>query len=122
MADIEIHRAHHLGLKGARAAADKMAEHLGTKFGLSGDWSGNTLHFQRPGVSGTLAITDRDVDLAVSLGFLLKAMKGSIERAVHEELDKLFAARAPTAKAAPAKDKPAAVKSKKGPARPKKGG
>ena len=37
MADIELNRTHHLGLKGARAAADKMAEKLGEKFDLSGD-------------------------------------------------------------------------------------
>ena len=116
MADIEIHRAHRLGLKAARAAADKMAEHLGTKFGLTGDWSGNVLNFQRPGVTGSLSVSDENVDLSVSLGFLLKAMKGSIEAAVNHELDKLFAAKAP------AKEKPAAVKPKKGPARPKKGG
>jgi len=116
MADIEIHRAHQLGLKAARAAADQMAEHLGTKFGLKGDWTGNVLNFQRPGVTGSLAVTDKDVDLSVSLGFLLKAMKGSIEAAVNHELDKLFAAKA-------AAGKPAAeARSKKGPARPKKGG
>ena len=116
MPDIEIHRPHHLGMKEARAAAERMAETLGTKFGLTGDWAGNVLNFQRPGVSGSLSISDKAVDLSVSLGFLLKAMKGSIEQAVNHELDKLFAAKAP------AKDKPAAVKPKKGPARPKKGG
>ena len=46
MADIEIRRAHNLGLKAARAAADKMAEHLGTKFGLQGGWEGNTLQLR----------------------------------------------------------------------------
>jgi putative polyhydroxyalkanoate system protein len=111
MADIEIHRVHNLGMKAARAAADKMAEHLGRKFDLKGDWEGNTLRFERPGVSGALAIDDKALKLSVSLGFLLKAMKGSIESAVRQELDKLFAetpAPRPTAKkAAP---------------RPKKGG
>jgi predicted Zn-dependent protease len=36
MADITLKRAHQLGLKGARAAADKMAEKLNEKFDLAG--------------------------------------------------------------------------------------
>lgn len=91
MADIEIHRAHQLGLKGARAAADRMAEHLGRKFDLKGAWAGNVLRFERPGVSGSLAISDKDLNLSVALGFLLKAMKGSIQRSIEQELDSLFA-------------------------------
>lgn len=115
MADIDIKRAHNLGLKAARVAADKMAEHLGKKFGLQGEWQGNTLAFQRPGVTGSLAIDDRDLRLIVNLGILLKMMKPSIEGAVHEQLDKLFAQ-----KAAPkgGEEKP---KPKKAAARPKKG-
>ena len=104
MADIDIKLAHNLGLKAARVAADKMAEHLGRKFGLEGDWKGNVLEFERPGVTGSLAVDDKDLRLTVNLGFLLKAMRGSIEGAVQEELDKLFKAK------------------KKAPARPKKAG
>ena len=90
MADIVLNRTHHLGLKDARAAADKMAEKLGEKFDLSGAWEGDTLHFHRPGVNGRLAVTDHDMKLDVTLGFMLKMMKGPIERAVHEQLDKVL--------------------------------
>ena len=90
MADITLNRKHDLGLKGARTAADKMADKLKQQFGLSGDWQGNTLSFDRPGVTGKLAVTDHDMNLEVTLGFLLKAMKGPIERAVHEQLDKVL--------------------------------
>ncbi len=116
MADIDIHRVHNLGLKAARAAADRMAEHLGRKFDLKGDWEGNVLTFQRPGVTGSLAISDKDLRLSVSLGFLLKAMKGSIENAIAHELDTLFAPKAATSAAAKAPPK-----SKKAPGSPKKG-
>jgi len=116
MADIDIKRSHNLGLKAARVAADKMAEHLGKKFGLEGEWEGNTLAFQRPGVTGSLAIDERDLRLVVNLGLLLKMMKPSIEGAVQHELDTLFAQKAA---AAPRGEKP---KSKKAAARPKKGG
>jgi len=121
MADIDIKRAHNLGLKAARAAADKMADHLGKKFGLEGEWSGNTLNFQRPGVTGSLAIDDKDLRLLVSLGMLLKMMKPSIETAVKQQLDTLFAEKAApaAAKPRPEAEKP---KAKKAPARPKKAG
>lgn len=91
MADIDLKRVHNLGMKAARHAADEMAADLGKKFGLAGGWTGNTLHFDRPGVTGTLVLTEKDLHLTVKLGFLLKMMRSSIERAVHEELDTLFA-------------------------------
>jgi putative polyhydroxyalkanoate system protein len=117
MADIDLHRVHNLGLKAARAAADRMAEHLGRRFDLKGAWEGNVLRFERPGVTGSLAVDDKDLRLSVSLGFLLKAMKGSIESAIAHELDTLFAERKAT--------KPATAKAtagKKAPAPPKRGG
>ena len=123
MADIDIKRAHNLGLKAARAAADKMGDELGKKFGLQGDWKGNVFNFERPGVTGSLAIDDKDLRLHVSLGMLLKMMKPSIETAVKQQLDTLFAEKAPAAKPvegkAPQGEK---AKAKKAPARPKKGG
>jgi len=110
MADIDVKRIHNLGLDAARRAADKLAADLGKKFDLKGDWKGNVLHFQRPGVTGTLGIDPKALHLTVSLSFLLKAMKGSIERAVMEELDELFP------------ERKAAARPKTAPARRKKGG
>lgn len=88
MADISLKRTHSLGLKGAHAAANKMAEKLGEKFALTSTWAGNTMNFTRPGVNGTLAISESDITLEVTLGFMLKMMKGPIEQSVHEQLDK----------------------------------
>lgn len=125
MADIEIKRAHHLGLEAARAAADKMAEHLGRKFGLQGDWIGNTLKFQRPGVTGSLAIDDDDLKLVVNLGLMLKMMRPSIEAAVVQQLDSLFkegAAPRPPSRGDGASSGAGGARSKKAGTRPKKGG
>ena len=91
MADIELHRVHALGLEGARAAADRMMEQLSARFGLQGTWEGNVLRFERPGVSGRLAVDERNLSLDVTLGFLLRAMRGSIQAEVLRELDRLFA-------------------------------
>lgn len=116
MADIDLHRVHNLGLKAARVAADRMAGDLGRKFDLRGDWVGNVLRFERPGVTGSLSITDKDLRLSITLGFLLKAMKASIEKAVVHELDTLFAERASPG------ERSAAPRSKKGPPPRKRGG
>jgi len=113
VADIELTRVHDLGLAGAREAAERMAEKLGRQFGLNGTWHGNVLRFERPGVNGTLTLTDKDVRLSVALGFLLKAMRGSIESAVVEQLDALFTGHKPPA------PRP---RSPKAAPRPKKGG
>ena len=87
MADIDIRRVHDLGLAGARSVAEKMAADLARKFDLKGDWQGNVLRFERPGVNGVLTVSDKDLHLSVALGFLLKAMKSSIEQSVMHELD-----------------------------------
>jgi putative polyhydroxyalkanoate system protein len=121
MPDIDLKRVHHLGMKAARAAADEMAADLGRKFGLVGSWTGNTLHFDRPGVTGKLALTEKDLHLTVTLGFLLKALRGSIERAVHEELDTLFASHG-AAKPAPRAASKKPVSPKTGSGARKKGG
>jgi putative polyhydroxyalkanoate system protein len=99
MADIEVSRAHGLGLAGAREAADRMMESLEERFGLRGAWDGNVLRFERPGVSGHLAIDEGKLHLAVTLGFLLRAMRGSIQAEVIRELDRLFGDPTPSARA-----------------------
>jgi putative polyhydroxyalkanoate system protein len=112
MPDIDL--KHALGIEGARAAADRMAQDLRRRFGLSGDWSGNTLRFERPGLSGSLVVAETMVHITATLGFLMKAMKPSIEKAIEGELDRLVA----TAPGKAARGEPAA---KKPAARPKTG-
>ena len=115
MADIDIRRAHNLGHAAAKAAADRMADNLGKKFGLKGEWQGDVMTFQGTGVTGTLTVGPKDLHIAATLGFLLKAMRASIEQAVTRELDTILAAK-PAAKAAPAapKKKKASESRKKG--------
>ncbi|HSN20678.1 MAG TPA: polyhydroxyalkanoic acid system family protein [Usitatibacter sp.] len=120
MADIELHRQHGMGLPAARRAAEQMAADLGRKFDVRASWQGDTLRFERPGVSGHVVLTERDLQLSISLGFLLKAMKSSIEKLIHQELDSLFE-EVPGPRAAPAKP-PRPATPRKAAKRPKKGG
>jgi putative polyhydroxyalkanoate system protein len=122
MADIDIRRPHSLGMRAAREAADQMAEDLGRKFGLSGGWTGNTHHFDRPGVTGSLHLTENELHLTVKLGLLLKMMRGPLETAILRELDTLFEkhGKKPSAGTAQAKPKAGDAPARK-PASPKTG-
>ncbi len=120
MADITLNRDHHLGLKGAKVAADQMIERLSEKFDLTGKWQGNVMNFSRPGVNGCLTISESNMSLEVTLGFLLKAMKGPIERSCHEQLDQVLKSAKPAAKAAPKAVSKSAVKLSAKPATTKK--
>ena len=72
--------------------ADRLLEKLGQDFGLQGHWAGDVLRFHRPGVQGQLALGPGDLRLQVTLGFLLKAMRGKIEHSIRGELERLFPA------------------------------
>jgi putative polyhydroxyalkanoate system protein len=90
MPDIDLRRAHALPLEEARRVADAMVERLGREFGVRGQWAGNVLRFNRPGVEGQLAVSEDEIHLTATLGFMLKAMQSGIQRAVERELDRLF--------------------------------
>ena len=113
MADIHIERAHSMPLKKARDAADDFAQRLNDKFELASEWDGDTLHFKRSGVSGTLALTKSSVTIDVQLGFLLSAFAGKMEGHIKDNLDQLFG-KAGAKVAATAAAKPAAAKKKSG--------
>ena len=101
MAEIHIQRAHAMPVKKARDAANSFAERLDDKFELEHEWNGDTLHFSRSGVSGTLALTKNAVTIDVKLGFLLSAFAGKMEGHINDNLNQLFG----KAAAAPAKKK-----------------
>jgi putative polyhydroxyalkanoate system protein len=114
MADLRIHRKHHLGLAKARETAWKWAEAAEEKFGMEctvieGETS-DTVEFTRAGVDGTLIVTADAFELEAKLGFLLGAFRHRIETEIEENLDALLqaGARKPAAKAA----KKAAAKKK----------
>ena len=91
MATIEFRRDHTLGLKKARAAADRVAQEMEREFGMTSEWDGNTLRFARTGVSGELLVQKGHVELNATLGFLLSAFKGRIEETLHRNFDQYFA-------------------------------
>ncbi|MGA2549870.1 MAG: polyhydroxyalkanoic acid system family protein [Burkholderiaceae bacterium] len=93
MSAIDLHRRHGVNLKQAKSAAKRLQSQIEKEFDLKGNWKGNTLHFSRSGLSGTLVVTDKDVDIHVELGLLLSALRGRIQSEIESKLDELFGAR-----------------------------
>ncbi len=100
MADIHITRSHAMPLKKAREAADRFADQLAEKFDLESQWHGDTLHFSRAGVNGSLTLGRGSVEIRAKLGLLLSAFKSSFEGHIKDNLERVFGETAPPRKAA----------------------
>jgi putative polyhydroxyalkanoate system protein len=90
MSEIRISRHHGMSLKKAKAAAEHFAAELAAEFDIEYAWNGNILEFQRPGVSGTISVDKKDVEIRARLGLLLLLMRSTIEREIHRFCDENF--------------------------------
>jgi len=91
MAHISVERTHSLGLEAAREKARPLVEKLAGQYGLTPEWSGNTVKLKRSGVNGTLAIGEKTIKVDVKLGLLMSAMSGMIQAEIERSLDKALA-------------------------------
>ena len=89
-ARISIGKTHHLSHRKAKDTAERLAKDLEKRFGLAWEWEGDHVRFERPGLSGSMHVGKTRITLDVSLGLLLTALKPSIEKAIHDELDRLI--------------------------------
>ena len=89
MATITVSKRHNLSHKKAKAVAERLANDIEKRFALAWNWEGDHVHFQRPGVSGSMHVGTKDIRLDVKLGLLLTPLKPAIEREIHAQLDQL---------------------------------
>ncbi len=95
---LHIHRPHTLGLPAARQAAHQWAKKAQAKFDMQCTYgegatdAGDTLHFSRPGMEGTLQVTGERFELQAELGFLFAAFKERIAAEIEGQFDKLIGA------------------------------
>jgi putative polyhydroxyalkanoate system protein len=92
MADISIVQEHRMTPNMARAAAQKMADRITTEYGLSCQWEGDVLRFERSGVQGSLTLDEQRAAMRIELGFLMSAFATAIEAKVTESMRKVFCA------------------------------
>jgi putative polyhydroxyalkanoate system protein len=90
MPSIDIRRSHDKSMKEARAAVERVADKIAQKFDVECGWNGNSLEFERSGVHGKISLGKGEVHVVANLGFLLMALRGTIEAEIHKYLDREF--------------------------------
>jgi putative polyhydroxyalkanoate system protein len=118
MPDITMIKHHSLPMARARELVQQAADDLAAEFDLRSQWAGDTLHFRRTGVQGQMRVTESEIDLEVTLGFLLRAFKSRFVENIERIFDALLEQAHAAQKAAPGRErsaprKKAAVKTAK---------
>jgi putative polyhydroxyalkanoate system protein len=90
MSEIHIRRVHGMSHDKARKSAEKVARKLEDEFKLAWQWNGDTVHFERTGVHGTLHVGNKEIRLNAKLGFMLGLVAPKIESEIHRHLDEIF--------------------------------
>lgn len=88
---IDIKKEHDKSLTEAQQIADNLAQDLADKFSIDYGWDGDTLVFQRMGVSGEIDVDDKVVHVKARLGFFLSYLEPAVEKEIHRYLDENFA-------------------------------
>ena len=91
MAKIDICRSHQLSMAEAHAIVDQVAARMQEKFGMQGQWQGDTLQLSRPGVNGSIVVASDTIRVHAELGMLLSPLKGMVEQEIQRKLDEHFA-------------------------------
>jgi len=74
----------------AQQAADELASDLAAKFNIEYGWDEERIHFERPGVHGSISVGEREIHVMPHLGFLLSMLKSRIEDEIREYLQSHF--------------------------------
>ena len=90
MFHITICRTHDLTLEQARQVAESVAGQLAARYELNHHWQGDSLHFERSGVSGRIELETGQLRVNVRLGFLLAPMKYLLEQEIQRQLDRIL--------------------------------
>jgi putative polyhydroxyalkanoate system protein len=90
MSQIHIRKKHKLGHARARKTAEELAESLASEYNAKYRWHNDDLEFKSSGVNGRLHVSKDEVDIKVSLGMLLRPLKGKIESSIRSRLDEIL--------------------------------
>ena len=90
MASIDLSRNHSMGKAKAQREADKLAQDLAQKFDFDYAWENDVMHFERPGVNGTIEVRESSIRVCADLSLFLFALKPTVENEIQRYLDKHF--------------------------------
>lgn len=90
MSQIDIHAHHTMSREKAQEAADALSQDLAEKFGIEYAWDEDVICFERTGVNGQIAVTDKDIHIQAKLGFMLALLQAPIEQEIIRYLREHF--------------------------------
>lgn len=90
MPDIHVERSHSLGKEAALKAALQVAERMKDKAQVNYRVVGDVIEFERSGAKGRLVIAPDKVSAEITLGLLMKPMRGVIERKIDDYFARYF--------------------------------
>ena len=85
-----MHARHTMSRENAQAAADELAGDLARTFDIDYAWEGDHIHFERPGVNGTITVRENEIRIEARLGLLLLFLKPQIESEIARYLQEHF--------------------------------
>ncbi len=92
MSNISLSRNHNLSTDELRTRLNALNGKLKDKFGLDASWDNDSrASVSGKGVKGSVEMTPSKLSVDLKLGMLLRPLKGKIEAALNEELDKVVA-------------------------------
>ncbi|MEJ2604181.1 MAG: polyhydroxyalkanoic acid system family protein [Gammaproteobacteria bacterium] len=87
MPSIRLRRRHRLDHEAAIDAVNRIANQLASEYGVRIRWQdNNVLSFERPSLSGHIAVHEDDIEIDASVGLSLVFFRQDIER----EIDRLI--------------------------------
>ena len=81
---------HSMPTEDAQQAADELAGDLGEKFEIDYGWDGDHIHFERPGLNGTITVRENEIRIKATLGLMLILLKPVIEDEITQYLENHF--------------------------------
>ena len=90
MSYIDVNARHTMSRDEAQSAADDLASDLAQKFAIDYGWTGDHIHFERPGVHGQITVREGEIRIKAKLGLLLLFLKPQIEDEITSYLTQHF--------------------------------
>ena len=91
MSVIRLSRCHQLNQAAQEAALGQLAAHLADTLGASVARGARTIQFDGSGFSGTVTLEDERVVGEITLGLMMRPLKGVITRGIEAGLDHYLA-------------------------------
>lgn len=89
MPKIQISQKHNKPTAEIRKRLEELNSQFIGKYGFTSRWiSDNEAQVERAGSKGTISFTDTDININLDLAFILSPLKGTIEKAIRDELNK----------------------------------